>query len=289
MGKVATLCGRYWAMDRDNRWERVRKAYDALTGRQEAPNFAGADPAMADYYERPLGRQSEGRRVRHPAITVGDAAASRIKDGDTRDLLQLPRRPPPRDHQGLRACPTFEWATVKPSPDSGEPGFDRGAKLDLVLRHHDRLRAGALGPWVKVAFPKPPKMVNIAGEFFSKPRRRRQFRCAETEKYPHVTFFFNDYREEPFPGEQPRERRNRPKVATYDLKPEMARVRRCATAVLRRLNADDCEDVIVVNFANGDMVGHTGVLAAAIKAVRDGRRAASGAIVEANSRPAAAR
>src|SRR5262249_3095844 len=92
----------------------------------------------------------------------------------------------------------------------------------------------------------------------------RQFRCAETEKYPHVTFFFNDYREDPFPGEI-RENPASPKVKTYDLKPEMSADEVCA-AVLRRLAAADCEEFIVVNFANGDMVGHTGNLKAAIRA-----------------------
>jgi 2,3-bisphosphoglycerate-independent phosphoglycerate mutase len=106
-------------------------------------------------------------------------------------------------------------------------------------------------------------MANIAGEWISS-LGLRQFRCAETEKYPHVTFFFNDYREEPFPGES-REIIQSPKVATYDLQPEMSALG-VRDAVLRRLAAKDCEDVIVVNFANADMVGHTGKLDAAIKA-----------------------
>jgi 2,3-bisphosphoglycerate-independent phosphoglycerate mutase len=106
-------------------------------------------------------------------------------------------------------------------------------------------------------------MKNIGGEYISS-LGLRQFRCAETEKYPHVTFFFNDYRDPPFPGEV-RENPQSPKVATYDLKPEMsaALVR---DAVLRRLAAKDCEDVLIVNFANPDMVGHTGNLEAVIKA-----------------------
>jgi 2,3-bisphosphoglycerate-independent phosphoglycerate mutase len=120
-----------------------------------------------------------------------------------------------------------------------------------------------LAPHVCVAFPKPPRMKNISGEFWSS-LGLRQFRCAETEKYPHVTFFFNDYRDEPFPGER-RENPQSPKVSTYDLRPEMAANEVCE-AVLRRLQAHDCEEVIVVNFANGDMVGHTGVLKAAIAA-----------------------
>ncbi len=119
-------------------------------------------------------------------------------------------------------------------------------------------------PFVKVAFPKPPKMKNIGGEYVSS-LGLRQFRCAETEKYPHVTFFFNDYRDPPFPGET-RENPQSPKVATYDLKPEMS-ADQVRDAVLRRLAAPDCEEFIVVNFANGDMVGHTGVLEAAVKAV----------------------
>ncbi len=120
-----------------------------------------------------------------------------------------------------------------------------------------------LAPYVKVAFPKPPKMEAIAGAWWAK-LGLTQFRCAETEKFPHVTFFFNEYRDEPFEGER-REIIQSPKVATYDLQPEMS-ARGVADAVLRRLKADDCEAAIVVNFANADMVGHTGSLPAAIKA-----------------------
>ncbi|MEO0629504.1 MAG: 2,3-bisphosphoglycerate-independent phosphoglycerate mutase, partial [Planctomycetota bacterium] len=120
-----------------------------------------------------------------------------------------------------------------------------------------------LAELAEVAFPKPPKMNDIGGEYLSK-LGLTQFRCAETEKYPHVTFFFNDYRDQPFKGER-REIIQSPKVATYDLQPEMS-ARGVADAVLRRLDAADCEHVIVVNFANGDMVGHTGSLEAAVKA-----------------------
>jgi 2,3-bisphosphoglycerate-independent phosphoglycerate mutase len=116
---------------------------------------------------------------------------------------------------------------------------------------------------VKVAFPKPPKLRNIGGEYLAS-LGLTQFRDAETEKYPHVTFFFNDYRDEPFPGEH-RENPQSPKVATYDLKPEMSAKQVCE-AVLHRLGAPDCEQLVVVNFANADMVGHTGSLPAAIRA-----------------------
>src|SRR6266576_2134526 len=116
---------------------------------------------------------------------------------------------------------------------------------------------------VHVAYPKPPKMTNILADYLST-LGLKQFRCAETEKFPHVTFFFNDYREEPFPGED-RQMVPSPKVSTYDLQPEMSAAGVC-DEVVKRVDSGKY-DVIVVNFANGDMVGHTGVLAAAIKAV----------------------
>ena len=116
-----------------------------------------------------------------------------------------------------------------------------------------------------VAFHKPPKMKAILGHLIAD-AGLTQLRCAETEKYPHVTYFFNDYREAPFEGEQrllvpsPRD------VSTYDLKPEMSAFE-LTDGVLTRLGAADCEQLIVVNYANGDMVGHTGNLEAATRAV----------------------
>jgi 2,3-bisphosphoglycerate-independent phosphoglycerate mutase len=132
-----------------------------------------------------------------------------------------------------------------------------------------------LRPYVRVAYPKPPKMENILGAWLSG-HGVAQFRCAETEKFPHVTFFFNDYRDEPFDGER-RGIVQSPRVATYDLKPEMSahEVRDEVLARLRAWKAHNGdappsgppgEPVIVVNFANGDMVGHTGKLDAAVKA-----------------------
>jgi 2,3-bisphosphoglycerate-independent phosphoglycerate mutase len=106
-------------------------------------------------------------------------------------------------------------------------------------------------------------MERIGGEYLAS-LGLTQFRCAETEKFPHVTFFFNDYRDEPFPGES-RKMPQSPRVATYDLEPEMS-AREVADSVLERVRADDCDDFILVNFANTDMVGHTGKLEAAIAA-----------------------
>jgi 2,3-bisphosphoglycerate-independent phosphoglycerate mutase len=189
-------------------------------------------------------------------------AASRVRSGDAVVFFNY-RGDRPREISAAFCFPDAAWAKVKPSPDSGKNGFDRGAKLDLhyvIMTEYWE----ALLPHVQgIAFPRPPKMKDIGGQTVSA-LGLTQFRCAETEKYPHVTFFFNDYRDEPFPGEH-RENPQSPKVATYDLKPEMAGVE-VAEAVLRRLASPDCEDVLIVNFANGDMVGHTGNLEAAVRA-----------------------
>jgi 2,3-bisphosphoglycerate-independent phosphoglycerate mutase len=139
-------------------------------------------------------------------------------------------------------------------------GFDRGPQLKL---HFTTLTAYEQGLPVHVAYPKPPKMINTLGEYASN-LRLRQFRCAETEKFPHVTFFFNDYREPPFPLED-RQIIPSPQVSTYDQMPEMSAYGIC-DEMLKRINSDNY-DLLVVNFANGDMVGHTGVLEAAVKAV----------------------
>lgn len=263
VGRVASVVGRYWAMDRDNRWERVKRAYDLLAGRLvEAPNFADAPSAIRAYYDTPEGGATlKGDEFISPR-TVGDAEESRVRDGDTVIFCNY-RGDRPRELCSAFLLDEFHGSgELKPSPDSGERGFDRGRKLDLdfviMTPYSERLSGLA-----KVAFPKPPKMVNIAGAYLSS-LGLRQFRCAETEKYPHVTFFFNDYRDEPFPGES-REIIQSPKVATYDLAPEMSASGVCE-AVLRRLGAGDCEDFIVVNFANPDMVGHTGNLDATVKA-----------------------
>jgi 2,3-bisphosphoglycerate-independent phosphoglycerate mutase len=263
VGRVATLCGRYWAMDRDNRWERVRRAYDALTGRAAAPSFASADAAIADYYDHPLAANQKGDEFVTPRLVepnAGDAAASRISSGDAVIFYNY-RGDRPRELTRAFVMPEF-YGHVKASPDSGEPGFDRGQKLDLAYVTMTAYEQ-ELGQWVEVAFPKPPKMEKIAGSYLSG-LGLTQFRCAETEKFPHVTFFFNDYRDDPFPGEI-RQMAQSPQVATYDQKPEMS-AREIADLVLGRLAAEDCEDFILVNFANTDMVGHTGVLAAAIQA-----------------------
>jgi 2,3-bisphosphoglycerate-independent phosphoglycerate mutase len=265
VGRVASVIGRYWAMDRDYRWERVARAYNCLTGRGEgAAIAASADVALQNHYDAPANESMAGDEFVPPTMIAADAVdagLSRIRDGDTVVFYNY-RGDRPREISAAFVFPDDKWKKVKPSPDSGRAGFDRGKMLAI---EYVTMTAywEELAPYVKVAYPKPPKMKNIAGDCIST-LGLTQFRCAETEKFPHVTFFFNDYRDEPFPGEN-REIIQSPKVATYDQQPEMsaAGVR---DAVLRRLAAPDCEPFIVVNFANGDMVGHTGSLPATIRA-----------------------
>jgi 2,3-bisphosphoglycerate-independent phosphoglycerate mutase len=148
-------------------------------------------------------------------------------------------------------------AFVLPSFDD----FNRGPKLDL---YYVTMTAYEQGLPVHVAYPKPPKMANTLGQYISD-LGLKQFRCAETEKFPHVTFFFNDYREPPFPGEDRQIIPSPKDVATYDQKPEMSG-QGVGDEVVKRIDSGQY-DLVVVNFANADMVGHTGVLPAAIKAV----------------------
>ncbi len=263
MGRIVSIVGRYYAMDRDNRWERVQRAYDLLTGRSaEVKVFAEVPGAMQAYYDSPDNPSQQGDEFITPRVVGSDWQSTRIKDGDT-ILFYNYRGDRPREITRAFVFPDDKWAKVKPSPDSGKNGFERGKKLNVryvTMTAYEE----ELGTYVQVAFPKPPKMNDIAGEYLSN-KGLTQFRCAETEKFPHVTFFFNDYRDQPFAGEQ-RQMAQSPKVATYDLKPEMSAPEICEL-VLSRITAADCEDFILVNFANGDMVGHTGKLDAAIKAV----------------------
>lgn len=268
VGAIASVIGRYFAMDRDHRWERVAAAFACLTGRSAAAHevrrATSTAQAIRAYYDAPADPSRAGDEFIHPTMIGRDLAeceATRIHDGDTVFFYNY-RGDRPRELSAAFVYPDDRWAAVKPSPDSGLRGFDRGPKLDL---HYVTMTAYSeeLAPFVNVAFPKPPRMIDILGEYIAG-MGLRQFRCAETEKYPHVTFFFNDYRDPPFPGER-RENPQSPKVPTYNLKPEMAAEEVCG-AVLSRLAAPDCEELIVVNFANGDMVGHTGDLNAAVRA-----------------------
>ena len=248
VGQIATVCGRYWAMDRDKRWDRVQRAYLALTA-GVGPIFSSATAAVESYYALPTEPTMLGDEFITPSVISDDGRTPRamIADGDAIIFYNY-RGDRPRELTRAFVMPDFD-------------GFARRRIENLF---YCTMTAYETGLPVHVAFPKPPKMENILGEYLSK-LGLRQFRCAETEKYPHVTFFFNDYREEPFPGEDrvvvpsPRD------VSTYDQKPQMSAQGVC-DEVVRRVDSG-MYDLIVVNFANCDMVGHTGVLAAAIKAV----------------------
>lgn len=274
VGQVASICGRYYAMDRDHRWERVEQAYSCLTGvharKLELPWAATPDAAIQRYYETPTGPSQRGDEFITPTMigdTIDDALATRVKEGDSVVFYNY-RGDRPRELIKAFTLADDQWAAVKPSPDTGRHGFNRTKRLGVRFV---TMTAYEQGLPVEVAYPKLPRMKDIAGEYISG-LGLRQLRCAETEKFPHVTFFFNDYREEPFPGET-RSMAQSPKVATYDLQPSMS-APQVRDAVLERLKAgpcgsgdDPCEDFILVNFANGDMVGHTGSLEAAIEAV----------------------
>ncbi|MFQ5525546.1 MAG: 2,3-bisphosphoglycerate-independent phosphoglycerate mutase [Thermoanaerobaculia bacterium] len=261
VGKVASVCGRYWAMDRDNRWERVAAAYDCLTGRAaDVAHFPDGAAAVQDYYEQPLSNNQQGDEFITPRTVGADPQGSRVRAGDTVIFYNY-RGDRPREITRAFMLDEFE-GHVAASPDTGRRGFDRGEKLDLVyvtMTSYEK----ELEDIVEVAYPKPPRMESIAGAYLAS-LGLEQFRCAETEKHPHVTFFFNDYRDRPFEGES-RSCAQSPRVATYDLKPEMS-AHEVRDSVLDRLRADDGEDFILVNFANTDMVGHTGKLKAAIRA-----------------------
>jgi 2,3-bisphosphoglycerate-independent phosphoglycerate mutase len=255
-------------MDRDNRWDRVALAYACLTGAPSGlvgPNAEAiriretpsALEAVREYYDHPSEPSRRGDEFVLPTrIVPARGEAIGIGSGDAVVFFNF-RGDRPREITKAFVLPDEAWAAVE------KGGFDRGKRLtDLYFCTFADYEEGLP---VTVAFPRPPKMKQILGAVMEG-RGLPQFRCAETEKFPHVTYFFNDYREQPFAGERrllvpsPRD------VTTYDQKPEMSAAGVCQ-GVLERLRASDCEPLIIVNFANPDMVGHTGSLPAAIAAV----------------------
>jgi 2,3-bisphosphoglycerate-independent phosphoglycerate mutase len=250
IGQIATVSGRYWAMDRDNRWPRVEKAYRAIVF-ADGPRFASAEEAIIHYYDHPTAPNMSGDEFITPSVITNESGAggqprATVKNEDSIIFYNY-RGDRPRELTKAFVLPEFA-------------GFDRGPRLDLF---YCTMTAYETGLPVHVAYPKPPKMTGILGELLCN-LKLHQFRCAETEKFPHVTFFFNDYREPPFDCEE-RQIIPSPQVATYDLMPEMSAYGVCDEMV-KRINSGKY-DMLVVNFANGDMVGHTGVLDAAVKAV----------------------
>ena len=248
LGQIATVCGRFWAMDRDNRWDRVEKAYNMLVGRRAVQTAPNAEAAVQAYYDHPLNDSQRGDEFVAPTWIVGrdGKPVGTIRDGDAVVFYNY-RGDRPREITKAFVLDDFK-------------GFDRGAKLDLYYATMTEYEAGLP---VQVLLPKPPKLKNILGQVVSE-AGLAQFRCAETEKNPHVTFFFNNYRAEPFAGEE-RACPPSPKVATYDQAPEMSAAE--VTRLTKAAILSGKYGLIVVNYANPDMVGHTGSLPAAVRAV----------------------
>lgn len=242
VGRIASVMGRYYAMDRDNNYDRVRLAYDAMT-KGEGLTAACGICAIQESYDR-----KETDEFVKPTVVVEDGKpVATVQDGDSVIFFNFR---PDRAREITRAfC------------DDNFKGFDRGARRQITYVCFSDYDPTI--PNKDVAFHKIA-VTNTFGEWLAA-NNLKQARIAETEKYAHVTFFFNGGVEAPNPGED-RILVNSPKdVATYDLKPQMS-----APEVCEKLCAairSDKYDVIVINFANPDMVGHTGVLPAAIKAI----------------------
>ena len=240
VGKIASISGRYYAMDRDKRWDRVKKCYDALV-RGEGNKATSATIAIEDSYQKEVFDEF----VEPTVIVNNDTPIATIGENDSVIFFNFR---PDRAREITRAIV--------------DPEFD-GFKTEKIhtyfvcFTNYDETM-----PNVKIAFKKEP-LVNTFGEVISK-NGLKQLRIAETEKYAHVTFFFNGGEEKQYPGED-RILVPSPKVATYDLQPEMS-APIVTEKVVEAIN-EDKYNAIILNFANPDMVGHTGSLPAAIKAV----------------------
>ena len=240
-GKIASVMGRYYAMDRDNNYDRVKLAYDALTKGEGLTAESGPAGIQASY-----DREETDEFVKPTVVTENGAPVATIKDGDSVVFFNFR---PDRAREITRAfC------------DDDFKGFEREKRLQLTYVCFSDYDPTI--PNKDVAFHKIA-VTNTFGEWLAA-NQMTQARIAETEKYAHVTFFFNGGVEEPNQRED-RILVNSPKVATYDLKPEMSAYEVCdkLTEAIR----SGKYDVVIINFANPDMVGHTGVEAAAIQAV----------------------
>ncbi len=246
-GKIASVCGRYYAMDRDNNWDRLEKAYDMLT---LGNGVQASDPVQAlkdsyaagvtDEFVLPTNLVENGK----PVALVGQ--------GDSIIFFNFR---PDRARQITRAFTQKDFVVPKGTAFVRKTGFL--APVYVCFTVYDAEFTG-----LQIAFPKQ-SMENTLGEYLAK-QGKKQLRIAETEKYAHVTFFFNGGVEAPNDNEV-RVLINSPKVATYDLKPEMSAYE-VTDKVLEELSTGEY-DAMILNFANCDMVGHTGVIPAAVKAV----------------------
>lgn len=241
VGKIATVMGRFYAMDRDSRWERVQQAYECMRIGKGNKSTSAAEAVAASYEKEVTDEFIEPTSI----VNEDNEPIATVSDGDGVIFFNF------RGDRPREITRAFVETNFKEFPRAAKPNI-----YYVCMTEYD---ATIPAP---VAFPKPSKMKNILGAYWSS-LGLKQFRCAETEKYAHVTFFFNDYTEKPFPGED-RQIVPSPRVRTYDLKPEMSAYE-VTEVVLERLESNKY-DVIVINFANPDMVGHTGILSAAIKA-----------------------
>lgn len=261
IGRIASVVGRYYAMDRDDRWARVEVAYRLLTEGTGERATAATD-AYRRYYENPDDANQKGDEFVRPTAIVDENGEllPRISDGDAVVFYNF-RGDRPRELAKAFCLDTFPFEGEGKDGVTRQMGFKRNCKINVkfvTLTEYEQ------GLPVETAVKKPPKMVNTLGAYVSA-AGLTQFRCAETEKFPHVTFFFNDYRDEPYPGEERQIIASPRDVTTYDQKPEMSAPG--VTAEMLRRIAYDKYELIVLNYANGDMVGHTGSLDASIKAV----------------------
>ncbi len=240
-GKIATVMGRYYAMDRDNRWERVSEAYKAMVYGEGKKETSAVDAIKKSYNENVT-----DEFVVPTVIT--DEKGEALGKISANDSVVFFNFRPDRAREITRTIVDAEFG-----------GFEREFfnTYYVCMTQYD-----ASMPNVQVAF-KPQSLVNTFGEYISQ-KGLRQLRIAETEKYAHVTFFFNGGVEEVYDGED-RALINSPKVATYDLQPEMS-APQVADEVVKRIESGEY-DVIVLNYANCDMVGHTGIFDAAVQAV----------------------
>ena len=241
VGKIATVTGRYYTMDRDTRWERTKLGYDALVHGVGVEANTAVEAVENSYKE---GVEDE---FLIPAVIKQDGEpVAKIEDGDS--VIFFNYRPD-RARQITRAIVDVDFE-----------GFDRGKKIDtlfVTMTEYDKSIENVLVAYTKTA------PVNTLSQHVSS-KNLNQLKIAETEKYPHVTFFFNGGIEEPYTNED-RVLIPSPKVATYDLQPEMS-AEGIKDALIERINMDKY-DIIIANFANPDMVGHTGVIPAVIKGV----------------------
>jgi 2,3-bisphosphoglycerate-independent phosphoglycerate mutase len=243
VGTIATVQGRYYAMDRDKRWERVEKSYRAIVY-GEGPKYTNAVQAVSESYAK-----SVYDEFVEPTVIVNEQGepVSNIASGDSVVFMNF------------RPDRAIQLSQVFTSKDFH--GFDRGPKFPEHL-HFVCLTMFSETVEGYVAYA-PKNLDNTLGEVLVQ-NNKKQLRIAETEKYPHVTFFFSGGRDVELPGET-RILINSPKVATYDLQPEMSAYE-LADACVREIEAEN-HDTIILNFANPDMVGHSGMLEPTIKAV----------------------